>query len=275
MIDARYLGGMRSHIITALLVAAAAFSSPRTARAQAPSAVDLAAFDKADRRAGELLRILRCARGISMARARQEFGPADSLGHIGQCVTVDGRAVGVFLEADTPFVRTTRFSAVDLTSHTRRSAPMDTSAVLAVARAELAAQSPNVLEGFYKAKRPYSPMAFRFDGDSIEVWLIPVSLVMGPPYTVGGERGFVFSPDGRTLVREVDAFADYRPIVVPDTGTVNIASRSRSTPSLSEFVLANGLNRLGRTVAIQWTAGTSVLTGQGERAVWMHLTSKP
>lgn len=267
---------MRHHtVIAAFLLAVAPLSSPRVARAQAARAVDLAAFDKADRRSRELLRILRCARGIGMARARQEFGPPDSLGHIGQCVTVDGRAVGVFIEADTPFVRTTRFSAVDLATHARRTAPMDTTAVLAVARAELAAQSPRIVEGFYTAKRPYSPMAFRFDGDSIEVWLIPVSLVMGPPHTVGGERGFVFSPDGRTLAREVDAFADYRPIIVPDTGTVRIPSRSRSIPSLSEFVLANGLNRMGRAVAIEWSGVTSVLAGQDERAVWMHLTPKP
>src|SRR5512138_1051276 len=105
---------MRSRtVVTALFFAAATFSSPRIAPAQTSSAVDLAAFDKADRRSRALLRTLRCARGISMARARQEFGPPDSLGHIGQCVTVDGRAIGVFLEADTPFVRTTRFSAVD------------------------------------------------------------------------------------------------------------------------------------------------------------------
>lgn len=267
---------MRHHTaIAAFLLAVAPLSSPRIARAQAARAVDLAAFDKADRRSRELLRILRCARGIGMARARQEFGPPDSLGHIGQCVTVDGRAVGVFIEADTPFVRTTRFSAVDLASHTRRTAPMDTAAVLAVARAELAAQSSGVVEGFYKAKRPYSPMAFRFDGDTIEVWLVPVALFMGPPYTAGGERGFVFSPDGRTLAREVDASADYRSIAVSDSGGVNISSRSQSIPSLSEFVLANGLNGLGRTVAIQWTGATSVLTGQGERAVWMHLTPKP
>jgi hypothetical protein len=177
------------------------------------------------------------ARAVSGARARGEFGPPDSLGRNGQCTEVDGRSIGVFFDADSPYVAVRRFAAVDLASHTRRTAPLD-----------------------------------------IEVWLIPASLIMGPAFTLGGEHGFLFTPDGRTLVRQSDAFADYRPFVIPDTGTVRIVSRSatRATlPSLSEMVLPNGLNDAGRDVAVQWGGITSVLTGRGERAVWAQIVPTP
>jgi hypothetical protein len=260
-------------IVIGLLALAGLF--PTLARAQTAAAVDPARFDQADRRARALLRTMRCAQGVGMARARGEFGPVDSLGRIGQCITVEGRAVGVFFDADSPYVSVKRFSAVDLGTHARRTAPLDTSRVLAVARAEQAAYSHGANTPFETEQRPFAPLAFRFDGDSIEVWLIPASLVMGPPFTVGGERGYLFTPDGRTLVRETDAFGDYRPIVLPDTGTVTIASRGTVFPSLSEMVLANALNAAGRPVAIQWAAGTSVLAGRGDRATWMHLSRTP
>lgn len=259
-------------MIFGVLFLAALLFAPRVARAQA--AVGIPGFDKADRRSRALMATIRCAQGVSMARARQEFGPPDSLGRIGQCVRVDGRAVGVFMDADSQFVTATRFSAVDLGSHTRRTAPLDTTALLAVARVELEAQMRGV-PAFLEQKRRYAPMAFRFDGDSIEVWLIPTTLVMGPPFTIGGERGYVYTPDGRTLVREIDAFADYRPVAIPDTGAVNIVSRSSALPSLSELVLANALNSRGRSVAIVWGTATSVLAGQGDQAAWLHVMRKP
>jgi hypothetical protein len=261
-------------IVIALLGAAVVLAPLAASRAQVPATVDQVKFDQADRRSRALLQGIRCAQSIGMARARQEFGPLDSLGRIGQCVVVDGHSIGVFLDADSPFVSANRFAAVDLSVHTRRAAPLDTSRVLAVVRAEYAAYARGT-EAYYKEKRRYSPMAFRFDGDSIEVWLIPVSLVRGPPFTLGGERGYLFTPDGRTLVRETDAFGDYRPVAVPDTGTVSIISRGTSIPSLSELVFANGLNGAGRTVAIEWGGVTSVLAGPGDRAVWVHLARRP
>jgi hypothetical protein len=105
-------------------------------------------------------------------------------------------------------------------------------------RAEQSAYAHGAAEAFQKENRPFAPLAFRFDGDSIEVWLIPASLVMGPPFTIGGERGYLFTPDGLTLVRTIDAFGDYRPIVVSDTGVVNIASRGTTVPSLSRRTAA-------------------------------------
>jgi hypothetical protein len=264
-------------IVFRLLAMAALLHSP-VARAQSPARLDAAAFDRADRRARELLRTIRCAQGVSMARARGEFGPPDSLGRNGQCTEVDGRAIGVFFDADSPYVSVRRFAAVDLASHARRTTPLDTSRVLALVRAEQTVYARGAADVFKREKRPFAPLAFRFDGDSIEVWLIPVSLVRGPAFTLGGERGFLFTPDGRTLVRESDATADYRPFVIPDTGTVHIVSRSATPttlPSLSEMVLANRLNYAGRDVAIRWGGITSVLTGRGERAVWAQLVPTP
>lgn len=272
------IGPAWRHLVAMRLVGFLAFTAllalSTAVDAQLPSTIDPTRFDRADRRSRALLWSIRCAQSVSMARARQEFGPLDSLGRIGQCVRVEGRSVGVFLDADTPFVSVKRFSAVDLGTHARRTAPVDTAAVLAVVRAEMAAYARGAA-AFETEKRPYAPVAFRFDGDSIEVWLIPASLVMGPPFTVGGERGYLFSPDGRTLVRETDASRDYRPFVLPDTGAVRITSRGTSVPSLSELVLANGLNGAGRNVSIEWGGVTSALVGRGEQAAWMHLTPKP
>jgi hypothetical protein len=134
-------------IVTGLL-ALAGLVSPLVARAQARAPIDQTGFDQADRRSRALLSSIRCARWVSVARAQQEFGPIDSLGHIGQ-------------------------------------------------------------------------------------------------------------------------------FTVPDTGVVNVPSRGTTVPSLSELVLANGLNDAGRSVAIQWAGITSALVGRGDQAVWMHLTRKP
>jgi hypothetical protein len=267
-------------LLPSMLVGATALFPPLLPlRAQALSAQSqgpeqTAAFDRADRRARRLIASVRCAQQIAEARSQGLFGPADSLGGSGQCVLMEGRFVGVFMDVDTQFTRATRFAAVDLHRHARRIAPLDTAATLAVARAEWAAQVRGA-QAFSDADRPYAPLSFRFDGDSIEVWLFPVAVLRGRPPTVGGERGFVFAPDGRTLAREIDAFAAYRSFTVSDTGTFLIPSRENTVPMLSELVLANLVNGLGRTVAIDMTQVSSTLVGRGAQAVWMQRIKKP
>ena len=246
-------------------------------RAQVDQAARAAAarqFDRADRESQALLGTFHCAQMVGDARQRGLFGPIDSLGQRGACAVVNGQFVGVFLDTDSQFTRATRFAVVDLAMHRRRTAPVDTAATLGVARAEQTA----LLKGsgvYEKADRAYAPMAFRFDGDSVEVWLIPVSNLTGDPFTVGGEHGYIFSPDGRTLAREVDAFADFRPVAVPDSGIVHIASQALLVPGLSELALANALNSMGRQVTIDMQRQSATLHGRGSAAMWVFVGRTP
>lgn len=247
----------------------------QAAGAQAPSAAWSAAFDRADRESRSLISTIRCARQAGRARQLGLFGPADSLGDDAQCLEVAGRYFGVLLTVDSPFVRPTRFASVNLAAQARNTAPIDTAGVLAVVRAERAADTRGS-PPFDSANRAYVPLSFRFSGDTIEVWLIPIAVITGTQLHVGGERGFVFSPDGRRMVRAIDAFGDYRPVAIPDSGVVHLASRGDSLPMLSELVLANLLNDAGRIVSIDLPHRSSVLTGQGgARSMWMHVPRKP
>jgi hypothetical protein len=258
-----------------LLVPAAMWLScliaPSTALAQALSPERAARFDRGDRESRALLDNLRCAQGVANLRAAGAFGPVDSLGRSGQCVVIDGKRIGIFLDADSLFSRVTRFSAVDFATRSRRTAPLDTMAILAVAKAELAAQLEG-MKAYEDAKRQYAPFAFRFDGDSIEVWMIPEAVLRGQPLMVGGERGYVFTPDGRAIVRRIDDFAALRTIAAPDTGAISFVSQGHDVPTLTEFLLTNALNEQGRTVIITTPWGQSMLVGKGAGARWLQLT---
>ena len=229
-----------------------------------------AAFDHADRRARTVIQQIRCAQRVARLRQQGLFGPADSLGRRGQCTTVDGGQIGIFFDADTLFGTAARLVAVDLGTSTRRFAPLDTAAVLAVARAARTAQLRGMAD-YQRVERQFAPVAFRFGGDSIEVWLLPAAILSPPPLTVGGERGYVFSPDGRTVAREIDQFDALRAIALPDTGMVRIASNELVVPTLSELLIANLLHERGRQVAIDTQRMTSSLVGDRERGAWVHV----
>ena len=232
-----------------------------------------AAFDRGDRESRTYISMIRCSEQVAKARRDGRFGAVDSLGGIGQCIAKNGRWIGVFFDTDSQFVRITRLAAVDLASGAQIGAFPDTAQLLAVARAEQAA----VLRGmglYEAANRPFSPTAFRFGGDTIEVWLVPTSVITGSPFSVGGETGFIFSPDGRTLVREVNDVGDYRLLTVEDTGVVRITSKQDVIPTFAEFVLANLLNGTGRDVSIELGLRTSLLTGRGAQAAWLQIKRK-
>jgi hypothetical protein len=214
-----------------------------------------------------------CARKSAQARAQGLFGPVDSIGRRGQCLRIANRPYGVFFRPDSSFSRADRVSVVDLTTGTRYTQPVDTMAIVAEAKASSAAIE-KAFPSFRAAQRQFAPISFRSDGDSIQVWLVSAGSIMGQDSaTVGGERGYVYSPDGRTLAREVDASDRFRRIAVPDTGTVYIESREDDLPLMSELIVANRLHADGRDVQIVTSKYASHLTVP-EPAVWLQIQKR-
>jgi hypothetical protein len=230
-----------------------------------------AAFDRLDRTSRALMETINCAHGTARARADGIFGPPDSLGRTGQCLRQDGRVFGVFFTHDSTFARAQNLRVVDLAKRTRYLGSVDTAAILAEGRAA----DEGVLKAFpsfVKANRPFAPFSMRSDGDSIEVWLLPAGLLMGrTPAAIGGERGFIYSPDGRTLVREIDAFDEHRALTVPDSGRVDIRSRQEDLPLVSELFATNVLFDQGREVRLITNKFISYLVGPRGGATWIQL----
>lgn len=229
------------------------------------------AFDRLDRTSRMLIATVNCARSSAQARAAGLFGPPDSLGRRGQCLRVDGRVFGVFFTPDSTFTKASRLRVLDIAKSVRYLGPVDTTAILAEARAAQEA----VLKGFssfQREQRQFAPFSMRTDGDTIEVWLLPVGLLMGrTPSTVGGERGFIYSPDGRTLAREIDAFDRHRTVQIPDSGRVEIRSREENLPLVSELIAMNLLHDQGREVQLITNAFAAQLVGPKSAPIWIQI----
>jgi hypothetical protein len=227
-------------------------------------------FDRLDRTAQSILWTLGCAQTASRARAQGLFGPPDSAGRSGQCQRKDGRTLALFFDPDSAFTKAGNLHVLDIGTRLAYSGPIDTSAILAEARAENDAELRG-LPSYQRERRAVAPLSMRSDGDSIEVWLVPFSVLVGrTSSTVGGERGFIYSPDGRTLAREVDAFDRFRSISIPDTGAVAIMSQEEDLPLVSELIVTNDLFNRGRDVQLVTKSYASHLVGHGSNAVWMQ-----
>jgi len=263
-----------------ILLACVALSSLRLSAQAVPSPPSQAevqrgkAFDRLDRTSRGLIATVGCAIGAGRARAQGAFGPRDSLGSKGLCILGGGRALGVFLEADSTFTKVTRLSVVDLAAGARHTGAVDTSALLAETRAA----RDGMLKGFdrFEAEgRQFAPFSFRSDGDSIEVWLLPTTMLMGAqPSSLGGERAFIYSPDGRTLVREVDGSVKYRPLSIPASGAVELQSMEDDLPLVSELLVLNVLYRTGRDVALVTKAYHAKLAGREPNSFWLQTPRK-
>jgi hypothetical protein len=218
-----------------------------------------------------LLATVNCALSSAKAREGGLFGPPDSVGRTGQCLRKDGRAFGVFFTPDSAFTKALHLRVVDLANGVRYLGAVDTTAILAEARAAREA----VLKGypsFAREKLQFAPFSMRSDGDSIEVWLLPLGLLMGrAPSTVGGELGYIYSPDGRTLAREIDALDRHRTLAIPDSGRVEILSREDDLPLISELIATNRLHDHGRDVGLVTKAFAAWLVGSDPASTWIQM----
>ena len=261
---------MRSLACLAILVLIGPRAAAQTPLSS-PDAARASAFDRLDRTARTLIWTVQCARRSAYARASGQFGPPDSLGQRGMCVQHDGRVFGGSFTPDSSFAHARPFRLVDLADGARYLGSVDTAAVLNEARA-ISDAIERGYAAFEKAERPFAPLSFRSQGDSIHVWLLPAELFMSQtPSAVGGERGFIYAPDGRTLTREIDAFAHHRAITIPEGGRVEIPSREHDLPLVSEMILATLLHRRGRDVQVVTKAFASHLVGAEPNAMWIHI----
>jgi hypothetical protein len=241
------------------------------ARASSSDSSRAAGFDRLDRTSRVLLATFDCARSSAKARADGLFGPPDSLGRRGQCLRKDGRAFGVFFTPDSAFTRALHLRVVDLGNRVRHLGTVDTTAILAEARAAQDALSKGY-PSYEREKIQFAPFSMRSDGDSIEVWLLPVGVLMGrAPSTLGGELGYVYSPDGRTLARKIDALDRYRTLPIPDSGRVEILSREDDLPLVSELIATNRLHDQGRDVELVTKAFAARLVGSDPSSMWIQI----
>lgn len=243
-----------------------------SAGAQAFTEAESRAFDRGDRESRALMASITCLDRLAVAVRDKRVVAYEQWMVARQCLVIEGHYVWIALGGDTTSMRPTRMSAYDLSTGAVYAGAIDTARVAAVARAEWSGTNA-LAKQFEDAKRPGVPLTFRFDGDSIEVWLLPLPLLSGNPWSLGGERGAVYSPDGRRRVREIDEFARSRTATVPDTGTVRIPAPESRVPSLSEFLLANELNARGRDIVIELKGITSALSSK-PGAPWLQVVRR-
>ena len=243
--------------------------TPPALSAQAYSAAESRAFDRGDRESRELISAINCLDHMSTAVRGKRVVLYEDWMVARQCLLIGRHYVWVAIGGDTTFSHPTRITAYDLTTGAPYAERLDTARVTAIARAEWNGIG-KIGKKFEDAKRPGVPLTFRVDGDSIEVWLLPEPLLSGSPFSLGGEVGAIFSPDGRQLVREIDHFAELRAVPVTDTGLVHLPSRQARIPSLSEFLAANQLNARGRDIVIDLPGISSTLSSK-PGAPWLQL----
>jgi hypothetical protein len=259
----RMHGSLRTLVAVALLVGTriplAAQSTP------VPAADRPRVFDTADREAQSVTWVMECAQMGARARNRGVFGPVDSLGPFGLCVRIGPTRHGVFMDADSALTRASNVRLVNFATMARSTAPLDTAALLGELRAKRAAMRLGA-PGYAAERRQFVPLSYRDEDDGrVHVWLIPGALLDGE--ALGGERWWVFAPDGATVLESHDAGAQWRPFTLPTTRDVTITSTEADIPLLSEFMLANLLARGGRVPSIVTGTHTSTLTGD----TWVHV----
>lgn len=262
----------RRHSPLVLVAALLLFSAGSlTAQTPNPNRAWTVAFDRLDRTSRMIIDGIRCVQDLATARKRGVFGRDADAMQEWACVRQQDRQLAIFLTFDSTVTRIVGLAALDRTTGARYTGAIDSSRVIAQSRAEirtLQTLQTRLGEGY----EPMATVTVRSDGDSIEVWLLPMGALRAPPVTLGGERAFIYGPDGRAAAREVDATGQLRIVSVPDTGQIKLQSQERELPLVSELMAANRLDGIGRPVSIRTGHTLSALAGG---AVWIHVRGTP
>ncbi len=230
-----------------------------------------AEFDLADQRAQRLAWTVECYSQFGLLIERGAIASIRSKASVGAAtacfVAGKRRAVANFtLHPDA--TRFTQFVAVDLGTGDAVTAPLDTMRLRAegIALASAIARNATMPDSI---GREYLPFSMRTTADSIEVWMLRSRMFQGPGLSVGGELGYVFSPDGRVLVREIGSTSTYRTIEVERGRPLVITSLEARMPAASELLLANMIAARGAQVTVQTSTRLSTLLAGG--TAWVHV----
>jgi hypothetical protein len=223
-------------------------------------------FDHADRRARTMVVQLQCAQHMAGLRARGAFGAADTLGTTGLCIRSGDAYVGVYLSLDSAGARHRRFSAVQLTNNAPNTTPLDTAALVSAARA----RRETLGLGASAMGRPFAPFILHGDADTVEVWLVPLSVITGSPPSSGGERGYVYAGYGARLVTTIEATTKFDTLQVRPGAPLSIRRTDSRLPLFSDLLVANLQQLRGRAVEIELAGVTSRLMDGPGGGVWLH-----
>jgi hypothetical protein len=231
-----------------------------------------AEFDLADQRAQTLAWTLECYNQFGLLVQRGAIASIRSTTSVGNstvCFSAGNRRAVANFTLRPDSTRFAQFVAVDLASGDALTMPLDTMRLRDEGIALLSAIGRNMAMPD-SVSQEYLPVSMRTTADSIEIWLLRARMFQGLGFSVGGELGYVFSPDGRALVREIGTTSTYRTLGIEPGRPVVITSVETRLPTTSELLLANLLATRGAPVSLQTATRKSTLMAGA--TMWVHAT---
>ena len=260
--------------IGAAAVASMSAAAVSVASAQGSDSAHAVAFDRMDRRARDVDLWLQWLMRTEDVRKSGQFGAVDSVGKHGMCVARHDELLGVLFNSDSACSEAHDARVISLARKTREVTPFDTAGMIAECRAMYTGLRSGALPDNQTAWQ-FAPSVIRSDGDTIEVWLVPTALLMGESeIALGGERGFLFAPNGKTLVRHIDARPKQRVFRVPADGPIAIPSSKDDIPLLTELFAVNTFHLRGRAASVSTKTFNSALVGAEPNSMWLQMRIK-
>ena len=226
-------------------------------------------FDKRDRRARTLITYTGCLNRLAGFVRKGTLSADYTVNSFIFCAHTDGVLRGVMGRTNDSRGRLENLALLDVTDGIVLSVPTDTTRLLALVRATL--RTKDLARPRYQDTGvEFLAIPLRFDGDTVEVWTIPSSLLSRAPQT-GGTIGYRFSPATGVLVETVDELLPSLAVQIEiDGAPVTIESAEVLLPTQAEVFLANLLHLRGKAVRIVTGRLESDIAGSGSNTVWTH-----